>query len=87
MTQAISVNGIRIEMMERGQGRPLLFLHPEIGIEASDPVLELLAARARLIVPTHPGFGGSEVPKSFDTVDDLAYFYLDLMMLPGSWRT
>jgi pimeloyl-ACP methyl ester carboxylesterase len=79
VTQAISVNGIRIEIMERGQGRPLLFLHPEIGIEASDPVLELLAARTRLIVPTHPGFGSSEVPQSFNTIDDLAYFYLDLM--------
>lgn len=79
MSETISVNGIRIEMIERGQGRPLVFLHPEIGIEPGDSVLELLAARARLIVPTHPGFGSSEVPKSFDTIDDIAYFYLDLM--------
>jgi len=75
----ISVNGIRIELIERGEGRPLLFLHPGIGIEADAPVLERLATRARVIVPTHPGFGGSEAPRSFDTVDDLAYFYLDFM--------
>jgi pimeloyl-ACP methyl ester carboxylesterase len=79
VTQAISVNGIRIEMVERGQGRPLLFLHPEIGIDSSDPILDLLAARTRVIAPTHPGFGSSEVPESFNTVDDLAYFYLDLL--------
>jgi pimeloyl-ACP methyl ester carboxylesterase len=79
VAQTISVNGVRVEMTERGEGRPLLFLHPEIGIEPDDSVLELLAARARVIVPAHPGFGGSEAPKSFDTVDDLAYFYLDLM--------
>jgi pimeloyl-ACP methyl ester carboxylesterase len=35
----------------------------------------------RVIAPTHPGFGRSEAPKSFDTVDDLAYFYLDLLDL------
>ena len=79
MAQTISINGIRIEMIEHGAGRPLLFLHPEIGIEPDNAILELLAARTRLIVPIHPGFGGSEVPKSFETVDDLAYFYLDLI--------
>ncbi len=75
----IVVNGIRVEIIERGRGRPLLFLHPGIGIARQAPVLELLAARALLIAPIHPGFGDSEAPKGFDNVDDLAYFYLDLM--------
>ncbi len=76
---SIKVNGIRVEAIERGSGRPLLFLHPGIGIERTAPVLDRLAERARLIAPTHPGFGGSELPKSFDRIDDLAYFYLDLL--------
>jgi pimeloyl-ACP methyl ester carboxylesterase len=76
---SITVNGIRVDAIERGRGRPLLFLHPGIGIERTAPVLDLLAQRARVIAPTHPGFGGSDLPKSFNTVDDLAYFYLDLM--------
>jgi pimeloyl-ACP methyl ester carboxylesterase len=75
----ISVNGIRIEMIERGSGRPLLFLHPGIGIDAGAPVLDRLAAGGRLLAPSHPGFGASEGPKHMTTVDDLAYFYLDLM--------
>jgi len=75
----ISVNGIRIEMIERGNGRPLLFLHPGIGIDASAPVLDRLAAGGRLLAPSHPGFGASEGPKHMTTVDDLSYFYLDLM--------
>src|SRR5207302_44237 len=58
---------------------PLLFLHPSIGIEPEAPVLARLSARMHVIAPTHPGFGRSEAPKSFDTVDDLAYFYLDLL--------
>jgi pimeloyl-ACP methyl ester carboxylesterase len=78
-TSAITVSGIQIEMIERGRGRPLLFLHPGIGIEADAPVLERFAARSRLLVPTHPGFGRSEAPTSFDRIDDLAYFYLDLL--------
>ena len=79
VVQTISIRGICIEVIERGEGPPLLFLHPGIGIEPGAPVLARLAARMRLIVPTHPGFGGSEAPKSFDSVDDLAYFYLDLL--------
>ena len=57
-TAARVINGIRIELIERGSGRPLLFLHPGIGISATAPVLDHLAARARLIAPSHPGFGG-----------------------------
>ena len=78
-TNAITVSGIQIEMIERGHGQPLLLLHPGIGIEADAPVLERLATRSRLLVPTHPGFGRSEAPKAFDRIDDLAYFYLDLL--------
>jgi pimeloyl-ACP methyl ester carboxylesterase len=73
------VDGIRIEMIERGSGRPLLFLHPGIGISTTAPVLDRLAERTRLIAPSHPGFGGSEQPAWFTTIDDLAYFYLDLI--------
>ena len=43
---------------DRARARaPLLFLHPGIGIEPTAPVLDRLAARARVIAPTHPGFG------------------------------
>jgi pimeloyl-ACP methyl ester carboxylesterase len=77
VTQIITVSGIRIELIEQGAGRPLLFLHPGIGLDPA--VIERLSARMHVIAPTHPGFGGSEVPKWFDAVDDLAYFYLDLL--------
>jgi pimeloyl-ACP methyl ester carboxylesterase len=76
---SIKVNGIRIDLLERGTGRPLLFLHPGIGLDPAAPVFDRLASRCRLLAPSHPGFGNSELPKGFDTVDDLAYFYLDLI--------
>src|SRR5262249_38587179 len=76
---SITVTGVRVETVERGRGRPLLFLHPEIGLDPNALVLDRLAERARVIAPSHPGFGGSEQPRTFTTVDDLAYFYLDLL--------
>jgi pimeloyl-ACP methyl ester carboxylesterase len=79
LSSSIKINGIRIEAIDRGTGSPLLFLHPHIGLDPTAPVLDRLAERARLIAPTHPGFGNSEQPPSFDSVDDLAYFYLDLL--------
>jgi len=73
------VNGIRVDLIERGKGRPLLFLHPGIGIESTAPVLDRLAERAHVLAPSHPGFGTSDLPQWMTTVDDLSYFYLDLM--------
>lgn len=79
LLSSIKINDIRIDAVERGTGSPLLFLHPHIGLDPAAPVLARLAERARLIAPTHPGFGNSDQPRSFDSVDDLAYFYLDLL--------
>jgi pimeloyl-ACP methyl ester carboxylesterase len=76
---SLVVNGTRIETIERGSGRPLLFLHAENGIEASLAAIDELAKGARVIAPTHPGFGASDLPKGMRTVDDLSYFYLDLL--------
>jgi pimeloyl-ACP methyl ester carboxylesterase len=76
---SLIINGTRIDMIERGQGRPLLFLHAENGIEPAAAAIEELAKSAHVIAPTHPGFGRSELPKGMRTVDDLSYFYLDLL--------
>jgi pimeloyl-ACP methyl ester carboxylesterase len=73
------VSGTRVDMIERGSGRPLLFLHPENGIEPALAAIEALARGARVIAPTHPGFGRSELPKGMRSVDDLSYFYLDML--------
>jgi pimeloyl-ACP methyl ester carboxylesterase len=75
----IEVRSVRLEIIDRGKGRPLLFLHPGIGIDPAAPVLDHFAERVRLLAPSHPGFGRSDLPRSHTTVDDLAYFYLDLL--------
>src|SRR5262249_26263248 len=75
----VLINGISIELVDRGAGHPLLLLHPGIGIERTAPVIDHLAERAHLLAPSHPGFGRSDVPPWMNTVEDLSYFYLDFM--------
>jgi pimeloyl-ACP methyl ester carboxylesterase len=76
---SIVVDGVNLETIDRGKGRPILFLHPGIGIDPAAPVLDALQNGGRVIAPSHPGFGNSQLPKGMSTVDDLSYFYLDLM--------
>src|SRR6266699_293961 len=73
------IAGANIEILRRGKGRPVLFLHPHIGMHGSGPFIELLARKAQVIAPSHPGFGHSELPKGMASVDDMSYFYLDLI--------
>jgi pimeloyl-ACP methyl ester carboxylesterase len=75
----IAVEGTRIDMIERGAGRPLIFLHAENGIEPATAAIDELAKSAHVFAPTHLGFGRSELPAGMRTVDDLSYFYLDLL--------
>lgn len=78
-SDSLVVAGTRIDLIERGKGRPVLFLHAENGIEPAAAAIEALAKSARVVAPTHPGFGRSDVAKGMHTVDDLSYFYLDLL--------
>src|SRR2546425_5659565 len=75
----LTVRSVRLEILERGQGRPILWLHGEEGLDPGAPFLELLAAQGRVLAPSHPGFGRSPDVGSIDTVDDLSYLYLDLL--------
>src|SRR5258708_20641729 len=74
-----TIGGIKVEVATRGEGKPLLFLHPEIGFDFVGPALDALAKTRRVTLPSHPGFGRSDVPRWMTTVDDLAYFYLDFL--------
>ena len=78
MSRHITISGVNLEIEEKGQGRPILFLHPGEGLQPNRPWLDKLAQTHRVIAPHHPGFGGSALPDWIGTVDDLAYLYLDL---------
>ncbi len=73
------IGGLDLEIVRRGRGRPVLFLHPHIGFWGAERFVAELAAHAEVIAPAHPGFGRSALGKGMTTVDDLSYFYLDLL--------
>jgi len=74
-----TVAGCRTRIMRGGSGDPLLFLHGARGASTWLPFFETMSQSFDLIVPEHPGFGGSDTPDWLDNVGDLAYFYLDLI--------
>ena len=77
--EMLKLAGFELELHEDGSGAPLLFLHSGQGFLPSQPYVALLAKTRRLIAPSHPGFGHSELPDWLDTPDDIAHIYLELM--------
>ena len=66
---------------ERGTGRPVVILHGGAGPTSVSGFADLLAdaTGTRVIVPTHPGFGGTPRPEALATIDGLAEVYAGLL--------
>jgi pimeloyl-ACP methyl ester carboxylesterase len=75
----LRIAAIELELFEAGDGPPLLWLHDGQGFHRHAEFVNLFAARRRLIVPSHPGFGKSSLPDWLDSVDDIAHLYLELL--------
>lgn len=75
----IDVLSTEVELFTAGSGAPLLFLHGIDGVEGAAPLLRALAGDFTVYAPSHPGFGNSGRPERLNRVDDLGYFYLDVM--------
>ena len=79
----IDVAGYPVGYATGGEGPPLLFLHGEADTSAWRSCHDELARDFRVVAPVHPGFGESELPDWLDTVDDLAFHYVDLIEALG----
>ncbi len=77
-TERIQLNNVDLALQRGGSGPPLVYLHGTDGLSTWPEILDRLAERYTVIVPSHPGFGDSPCPDGFDDVSDLAYLYLDL---------
>jgi pimeloyl-ACP methyl ester carboxylesterase len=73
----IVVDGVRVQVLEAGEGRPLVYLHGAGATRGFDELLPL-AQKHRLIVPIHPGFGGSDDDPRINTVLDYVVHYAAL---------
>ena len=59
------IGTVEVTVTERGQGRPFLLLHGGAGPQSVTGFADLLAKTgdARVITPTHPGFGAPPAPR------------------------
>jgi pimeloyl-ACP methyl ester carboxylesterase len=85
-TDRIAVHGIEMEVLRRGAGAPVLFLHGFQPVRRDARFLELLGRRMQVIAPCHPGFGGTPRPKDFESVYDLLHLYGQLIETLGHPR-
>lgn len=81
-----SFGDVPLSADERGSGRPVVLLHGGAGPASVAGFADLLSAATgtRVIVPTHPGFGGSRRIDELSTVAGLAELYdgmLDALQL------
>src|SRR5947199_10542082 len=82
-TTELRVRDVRIKLHRAGSGPTVLFLHGAGGVPQWLPFFDLLAEDYELLVPEHPGFGGSDDPPWIGSMPDLPMFYLDLVEEAG----
>lgn len=82
---ALEVGGKAIQLFSGGEGPPLLYLHGA-GTFWWMPVHDRLAARRRVYLPVHPGFGASQGLDEIESMEDLVFHTLDVMHALGLAR-
>lgn len=76
--ELFKVAGRDIQLFSGGDGPPLLYFHGA-GVYWWLPAHDRLAARHRVLIPVHPGFGRSPAHEEVETMDDLVFHALDVM--------
>ncbi|WP_102346333.1 alpha/beta fold hydrolase [Bacillus sp. Marseille-P3661] len=74
-----SVRGHDVYLFQKGQGEVLLYLHGAGDVEQWSKSLEELSSSYHVIAPLHPGFGSSPRIDWIETVEDLVFYYKDLL--------
>jgi pimeloyl-ACP methyl ester carboxylesterase len=83
-TRTVRVDGIgpvEVTITDYGSGQPFLLLHGGAGLASVSGFAEKFAAAhdVRVLVPTHPGFGGTARPESLGSIPGLAALYNTLL--------
>jgi pimeloyl-ACP methyl ester carboxylesterase len=75
------IGPVDVTVSEYGDGRPFLLLHGGGGPDTMTGFGELFAKthHVRVIVPTHPGFGGTARPAALTSIPGLAALYVALI--------
>lgn len=79
--QVGSVGPVEVTVQDRDRTRPYLLLHGGGGVATMTGFADLLAerTRSRVLLPTHPGFGGTPKAEGLTGVTELARAYVALL--------
>ena len=79
--EVAGVGPVEVSVAEYGSGQPFLLLHGGAGPQSVTGFAEKFAAahQVRVLVPTHPGFGGTARPEALGSVAGLAALYQGLL--------
>lgn len=77
----IHVGQTQVTVQDHDRTRPFLLLHGGGGVPTMAGFAELLAERthSRVLLPTHPGFGGTPKPDGLTGVAELARLYVAML--------
>jgi len=82
-SRTIDIRGRKVAVAEAGKGAPLLYLHGFADIHGAAPDFlpfhQALAKDFRVIAPAHPACAGSDEDEDIETMDDLAFHYLEVL--------
>ena len=77
--ETVSLDGRPVVLMHGGTGTPFVYLHSTLGESFQwFPFYQAWAKEFRVLVPTHPGFGQSGGFDQIDSIEDLAFHYVEL---------
>ncbi|MDT7804410.1 MAG: hypothetical protein QOI78_7843 [Actinomycetota bacterium] len=80
-TETRTLGPVEVTVQDRDRTRPFLLLHGGGGVATMAGFADLLAERthSRVLLPTHPGFGGTPKAAELTNVVDLARLYVALL--------
>ena len=77
--ETIDVNGRPTVLMHAGEGPPFVYLHSTLGESFTWlPPYKTWSKQFHVFVPTHPGFGESGGFDQVETVEDMAFHYVEM---------
>src|SRR5437763_4600717 len=74
---------LNLTVTEAGDGRPVLILHGGGGPFTVASIADHLSQTTHTIMPTHPGWNGTDRPDWLDGINDLAVAYLQYLADKG----